>query len=158
MTARPKIIAVDGPAASGKGTLARRLARHFGFGYLDTGLLYRAVGLRLLRAGKALTDEAAAIAAAGALTAADLTDPELRSGSVGNAASAVAKIPAVRQALLDLQRRFAANPTDEQGRPVPGAVLDGRDIGTVICPGASVKLYLKACLETRAQCRLKELL
>jgi cytidylate kinase len=158
MTARPKIIAVDGPAASGKGTLARRLARHFGFGYLDTGLLYRAVGLRLLRAGKALTDEAAAIAAAGALTAADLTDPELRSGSVGNAASAVAKIPAVRQALLDLQRRFAANPTDEQGRPVPGAVLDGREIGTVICPGASVKLFVNASLETRAQRRHKELL
>jgi cytidylate kinase len=158
MTARPKIIAVDGPAASGKGTLARRLARHFGFGYLDTGLLYRAVGLRLLRAGKALTDEAAAIAAAGALTAADLTDPELRSGSVGNAASAVAKIPAVRQALLDLQRRFAANPTDEQGRPVPGAVLDGRDIGTVICPGASVKLFVNASLETRAKRRHKELL
>jgi cytidylate kinase len=158
MTARPKIIAVDGPAASGKGTLARRLARHFGYGYLDTGLLYRAVGLRLLQTGKALTDETAAVAAAGAVTAADLTDPELRSGSVGNAASAVAKIPAVRQALLDLQRRFAANPADERGRPVPGAVLDGRDIGTVICPGASVKLFVNASLETRAQRRHKELL
>jgi cytidylate kinase len=154
----PRIIAVDGPAASGKGTLARRLARHFGYGYLDTGLLYRAVGLRLLRAGKALDDEAAAIAAAGAVTPAELADPELRSGAAGNAASAVARIPAVRQALLDLQRRFAASPIDEQGRPSPGAVIDGRDIGTVICPAAIVKLFVNASLETRARRRHKELL
>jgi cytidylate kinase len=158
MTLRPRIIAVDGPAASGKGTLARRLARHFGFGFLDTGLLYRAVGLRLLRAGQDPANEAAAIAAAGAVTAPELADPELRSGPVGNAASAVAKIPGVRQALLDLQRRFAAAPTDPQGKPLPGAVIDGRDIGTVICPDAPVKLFVNAALETRAKRRHKELL
>ena len=158
MTARAKIIAVDGPAASGKGTLARRLARHFGFGFLDTGLLYRAVGLRLLRAGQDPANEAAAIAAAGAVTPAELADPELRSGPVGNAASAAAKIPGVRQALLDLQRRFAAAPTDPRGRPLPGAVIDGRDIGTVICPDAPVKLFVNASLEVRAKRRHKELL
>ncbi|HWA41812.1 MAG TPA: (d)CMP kinase [Hypericibacter adhaerens] len=158
MTPRPRIIAVDGPAASGKGTLARRLARHFGFGYLDTGLLYRAVGLRVLRAGKDLGDEAAAVAAAEAVTAAELADPELRSGPTGNAASAVAKIPGVRQALFDLQRRFAAHPTDDRGRPLLGAVIDGRDIGTVICPDAPVKLFVNASLETRAKRRHKELL
>ena len=158
MTA-PKIIAVDGPAASGKGTLARRLARHFGFAYLDTGLLYRAVGLRLLRAGRDPADEAAAIAAAKALSSADLTpDPDLRSEATSQAASAVAKVPGVRQALLDLQHRFAAAPTDEKGRPTPGAVIDGRDIGTVICPGADVKLFVNASLETRAKRRHKELL
>jgi len=159
MTARPpQVIAVDGPAASGKGTLARRLARHFGFAYLDTGLLYRAVGLRLLRAGLEPKNEAAAIAAAGAVTPAELADPALRSEAAGEAASAVARIPGVRQALLDLQRRFAAAPTDEGGRPAKGAVIDGRDIGTVICPDAPVKLFVNASLETRAKRRHKELL
>jgi len=159
MTARPpKVIAVDGPAASGKGTLAQRLARHFGFAYLDTGLLYRAVGLRLLQAGLDPQDEAAAIAAAGAVTPAELADPALRSEAAGQAASTVARIPGVRQALLDLQRRFATAPTDEQGRPVPGAVIDGRDIGTVICPQAPVKLFVNAGLEARAKRRHKELL
>jgi len=157
MTA-PKVIAVDGPAASGKGTLARRLARHFGFGFLDTGLLYRAVGLRVLRAGQSPGNEAAAIAAAGAVTAAELADPGLRSEAVSQAASAVAKIAGVRQALLELQRRFAAAPADAQGRPLPGAVIDGRDIGTVICPDAPVKLFVNASLETRAKRRYKELL
>ncbi|QEX14902.1 cytidylate kinase [Hypericibacter terrae] len=154
----PRIIAVDGPAASGKGTLARRLARHFGFAYLDTGLLYRAVGLRLLRAGQDPADEAAAIAAAGTVTPAELGDPALRSEATGQAASAVARIPGVRQALLDLQHRFAVAPADEKGRPTPGAVIDGRDIGTVICPGADVKLFVNASLETRAKRRHKELL
>ena len=159
MTARPpQVIAVDGPAASGKGTLARRLARHFGFAYLDTGLLYRAVGLRLLRAGLEPKNETAAIAAAGAVTPAELADPALRSEAAGEAASAVARIPGVRQALLDLQRRFAAAPTDERGRPAKGAVIDGRDIGTVICPDAPVKLFVNASLETRAKRRHKELL
>jgi len=159
MTAHPpKVIAVDGPAASGKGTLAQRLARHFGFAYLDTGLLYRAVGLRLLQAGLDPQDEAAAIAAAGAVTPAELADPALRSEAAGQAASTVARIPGVRQALLDLQRRFATAPTDEQGRPVPGAVIDGRDIGTVICPQAPVKLFVNAGLEARAKRRHKELL
>lgn len=159
MTARPpQVIAVDGPAASGKGTLARRLARHFGFAFLDTGLLYRAVGSRLLRANQNLGNEAAAIAAAGAVTAGELADPGLRSEAIGQAASAVAKIPGVRQALLDFQRRFAAAPTDEQGRPAKGAVIDGRDIGTVICPDAPVKLFVNADLETRAKRRHKELL
>jgi cytidylate kinase len=159
MTARPpKVIAVDGPAASGKGTLARRLARHFGFAFLDTGLLYRAVGSRLLRAGLDPGNEAAAVAAAGAVTPAELADPGLRGEAVSQAASAVAKIPGVRQALLDFQRRFAAAPTDEQGRPAKGAVIDGRDIGTVICPNAPVKLFVNANLETRAKRRHKELL
>jgi CMP/dCMP kinase len=159
MTPRPKIIAVDGPAASGKGTLARRLARHFGFAYLDTGLLYRAVGLRLLKAGQDPGNEAAAIAAANALSSADLTaGPALRSEAASEAASAVARVPGVRQALLDLQRRFAAAPTDEQGQPAAGAVIDGRDIGTVICPDAPVKLFVNASLETRAKRRHKELL
>jgi cytidylate kinase len=158
MTARPKIIAVDGPAASGKGTLARRLAQHFGFAYLDTGLLYRAVGLRLLRAGLDPKNEAAAIAAAGAVTPAELTDPDLRNEATGQAASSVARIPGVRQALLALQRRFAAAPRNEKGQPAPGAVIDGRDIGTVICPDAPVKLFVNASLETRARRRHKELL
>src|SRR5258707_10461713 len=115
MTTRPpKVIAVVAPAAWGKGTLAQGLAQHFGFAYLDTGLLYRAVGLRLLRAGLDPQHEAAAIAAAGAVTPAELADPALRSEAAGQAASTVARIPGVRQALLDLQRRFATAPTDEQ--------------------------------------------
>jgi cytidylate kinase len=144
------IIAIDGPAASGKGTLARRLARHFGLHYLDTGLIYRAVGRAVLAGGGDPADPAAALAAARRLTAEDLADPSLRDERVGDAASKVGAIPAVRTVLLDFQRDLARRP--------PGAVLDGRDIGTVVCPEAEVKLFVTASLEIRAGRRLKELL
>ncbi len=143
------IIAVDGPAASGKGTLARRLARHFGLDYLDTGLLYRAVALRTLAAGADPADAAAAEAAAKEFGAGDLDDPRLRDDRLAQAASMVAAIPAVRAALLAFQRDFA--------RRGPGAVLDGRDIGTVVCPDADVKIFLTAAVEARAARRFKEL-
>jgi cytidylate kinase len=142
------IIAVDGPAASGKGTLARRLAAHFGLAYLDTGLLYRATAWKALLAGDP-ADPAISVAAARAITTSDLADPRLRSEEVGEAASVVAAIPAVRAALLDFQRDFARRP--------PGAVLDGRDIGTVVCPEADAKLFLTATLAARAARRFKEL-
>lgn len=135
----PFTIAIDGPAASGKGTIARALAAHFGFHHLDTGLLYRAVGVK---GG----DPAEA---ARGLTAEDIARPELRSAEAGQAASRAATIPEVRAALLDFQRRFAAQE--------PGAVLDGRDIGTVICPDAALKLYVIAADETRAARRAAEL-
>lgn len=136
------VIAVDGPAAAGKGTIARALAREFGLRHLDTGLLYRAVGRRVL-AGED------PVAAARALTEADLAGDDLRSAAVAEAASRVAAIPAVRQALVETQRAFAATP--------PGAVIDGRDIGTVICPDADVKLFVTASPETRARRRWLEL-
>lgn len=148
------IVAVDGPAASGKGTLARRLAGHFGYAYLDTGLLYRAVGLAVLRAGGDPADAVAAGRAARALDPAALDDPALRGDAAGNAASKVAAVAAVRAALLDFQRGFAARPPGG----APGAVLDGRDIGTVVCPEAPVKLFVTAAVETRAARRHKELL
>ena len=135
-------IAVDGPAASGKGTIGRALAERFGLGYLDTGLLYRAVGRRML-------DGEAPVAAARALRAADLEAAGLRGPEAAEAASKVAAIPEVRAALVDFQRAFAAR----EG----GAVLDGRDIGTVICPDAPVKLYVTATAEARAARRFKEL-
>ena len=135
----PFAIAIDGPAASGKGTIARALARHFGFHHLDTGLLYRATGAR----------GGDPVAAARALTAADLARPDLRSAEAGQAASRVAAIPEVRAALVDFQRRFAAQE--------PGAVLDGRDIGTVICPDAPVKLFITASDAVRAERRAAEL-
>jgi cytidylate kinase len=147
------IIAVDGPAASGKGTLARRLAQHFGFAYLDTGSLYRACGLRALLSGGDVADPAVAEAAARAVTHADLDDPRLREEHVGEAASVVAAMPAVRRALLAFQRDFAHHPP----AGFPGAVLDGRDIGTVVCPDADAKLFLTATLEARAARRFKEL-
>ncbi len=147
------IIALDGPAASGKGTLGRRLAERFGLAYLDTGLLYRAVAAKLARAGQEPSDEAAATTAARDLTLAELGDPALREDGYAAAASKVAAIPAVRQALLELQRRFAKSPPCGK----KGAVLDGRDIGTVICPDADAKLYVTADLETRAGRRHKEL-
>jgi cytidylate kinase len=147
------IVAVDGPAASGKGTLARRLARHFGFAYLDTGLLYRAVGMAVLRAGGDPADPEAAAKAARALEPTALADPELRGDRAAGAASQVAAIPAVRRELLDLQRDFAKSPPDG----ATGAVLDGRDIGTVVCPDARAKLFVTASLEARAERRLKEL-
>jgi cytidylate kinase len=143
------IIAVDGPAAAGKGTIARALAKHFGFHFLDTGSLYRMVGLAVLRAGADPEDSAAAIQAARSLRPSDYNDLELRGEEVGAAASKVAVIPEVREALLEFQRAFALRK--------PGAVLDGRDIGTVVCPDADVKIYVTASPEVRAQRRLKEL-
>lgn len=143
------IIAVDGPAAAGKGTIARALARHFGYHFLDTGSLYRMVGLTLLRAGDDPEDRAAAIAAAQTLNPGQFRDEDLRNEDVGAAASVVAVIPEVRAALLDFQRSFA--------RQKPGAVLDGRDIGTIICPDAEVKLFVTASPEVRAQRRQVEL-
>jgi CMP/dCMP kinase len=128
------IIAVDGPAAAGKGTIARALARHFGFHFLDTGALYRMVGLAVIRNGGDPADKRAAIVAATSLDPSGFADRDLRTEAVGAAASIVAVVPEVRSALLSLQRDFA--------RKQPGAVLDGRDIGTVVCPDADVKLYV----------------
>ena len=144
------IIAIDGPAGSGKGTLAKRLAGHFGLPHLDTGLLYRAVALTLLDAGLPLTDVSAAARAATSLDPSRLDDPRLKGGDMGDAASVVSAHQPVRDALLDLQRRFAAQPG--------GAVLDGRDIGTVICPQAVAKLFVTATPEERARRRYLELL
>jgi len=144
------IIAIDGPAASGKGTLAKRLAEHFGLSHLDTGLLYRAVALTLLDTGVPLTDSAAAARVAATLDPARLDDPRLKGGAMGDAASMVSTHQPVRDALLDLQRRFAGQPG--------GAVLDGRDIGTVICPEADAKLFVTATPEERARRRHRELL
>lgn len=142
------IIAIDGPAASGKGTLAKRIAQHFGLHHLDTGLLYRAVARDMRRAGLDYDNAQVAAAVAMALDTSTLEDPELRSPAIGDAASLVAKHPPVRAALLELQRRFASQ--------TPGAVLDGRDIGTVVCPGAVVKIYVTATPEVRAERRFKE--
>jgi cytidylate kinase len=143
------IIAIDGPAASGKGTLARRIAAHFELAYLDTGSLYRAVARDVRHAGQSLDDPIAAAAAARALDAASLDDPGLRDPGVGDAASIVAKIPQVRAALLDFQRDFA--------RQEPGAVLDGRDIGTVVLPEADAKIFVVADTEVRARRRFLEM-
>ena len=143
------IIAVDGPAAAGKGTIARALAKHFGFHFLDTGSLYRMVGRALLGAGHDPANRQAAITAAKALNPDQFRDEDLRSEQVGSAASIVAVIPEVRAALLEYQRAFA--------RQEPGAVLDGRDIGTVVCPDADVKLYITASPEVRARRRQAEL-
>jgi CMP/dCMP kinase len=142
------IIAIDGPAASGKGTIGKRLAAHYGFRHLDTGLLYRAVARDLLAAGASLTDEARALAAAEAIDPGTFGDAELRSHRIGEAASVISVIGPVRAALLDFQRNFAAG--------APGAVLDGRDIGTVICPAAEVKIFVTAAPEVRAGRRAKE--
>ena len=142
------IIAIDGPAASGKGTLGKKLAAHYGLRHLDTGLLYRAVAKRVLDAGKRPDDKAAAIAAANALDPASFDETALKMPAVGEAASLVSAIPEVRAALVALQRNFAARP--------PGAVLDGRDIGTVICPDADVKIFVTATPEVRAARRAKE--
>ena len=143
------IIAIDGPAASGKGTIARRLAEHMGVPHLDTGLLYRATACALLDAGHRLDDVEHAVAAARGLALLDFDEARLRGREMGDAASVVAAIPAVREALIDAQRRFA--------RRAEGAVLDGRDIGTVICPEAPVKIFVTAAPETRAQRRALEL-
>ncbi len=139
------MIAIDGPAASGKGTLANRIAAHFGYHVLDTGLLYRAVARDIERAGFRLIDRWAALAAARNLNPATLDDPALRGVPAGDKASVIAKIPEVRAALLQYQRNFARRP--------PGAVLDGRDIGTVVCPDADIKIYVTAAPEERARRR-----
>ena len=143
------IIAIDGPAASGKGTLARRLARAYNLAHLDSGSLYRAVARDIRQAGGALDDPATATRAAYALDAETLGDPGLRDPGVGEAASIVARIPEVRQALLDFQRNFA--------RQECGAVLDGRDIGTVVLPDADIKIFVVADAEVRARRRFDEL-
>lgn len=148
------IIAVDGPVAAGKGTLARRLAEALDCAYLDTGLIYRAVAARILAAGGDPEDPATAEAAARALTPADLERDDLRLEAVGQAASQVAAIPVVRAALLEFQRGFAAAPPEGKR----GAVLDGRDIGTVVCPDADMKFFLTASVEARAARRHKELI
>ncbi len=147
------IIAIDGPAAAGKGTLARNLAAALGFAYLDTGLIYRATAKKLIDQGREAGDETAAEEAAKSLGASDLSVAGLRSEEVGTAASQVSGIPAVRSALLQFQRDFAAAPP----KPATGAVLDGRDIGTVVCPHADVKLYVTASDEVRATRRFQEL-
>ncbi|MCB5174073.1 MULTISPECIES: (d)CMP kinase [Microvirga] len=143
------IIAIDGPAASGKGTLGKRLAEHFGFAHLDTGLLYRAVARVLLDRGVALTDRDAAALVARELDVTHLDDPRLRGAEMGEAASVVSAYQPVRDALLAFQRQF--------GDQEPGAVLDGRDIGTVVCPHADVKLFITASPEERAKRRHLEL-
>ncbi len=139
------IIAIDGPAASGKGTLGKRIAEHFGLAHLDTGLLYRAVARDVRARGGALEDPDAATTAARGLDPATLDDPGLRAPGLGEAASIVAGIASVRAALLQLQRDFARRP--------PGAVLDGRDIGTVVCPDADIKIFVTASPEVRARRR-----
>jgi cytidylate kinase len=139
------IIAIDGPAASGKGTLARRLAAHYGFQHLDTGLTYRAVAKALLSQGLSLDDETIAEKAAAEVDLATLDRERLSEHGIGEAASKVAVMPPVRRALVAKQREFAARP--------PGAVLDGRDIGTIVCPEAEVKLYVTASAEERARRR-----
>jgi cytidylate kinase len=149
LSERSLIIAIDGPAASGKGTLARRLAAHFGLPHLDTGLLYRATACALLDEGRPLDDVRAAVEAARGLALSDFDEARLRTRELGEAASVVAAIPQVRAALVDMQRGFASRPQ--------GAVLDGRDIGTVICPDAPVKIFVTASPEKRAQRRALEL-
>jgi len=148
-TATEMIIAIDGPAASGKGTLGKRLAAHFGLRHLDTGLLYRAVAKALLDADHSLEDRAKALAAAQALDPARLDERTLKTHAIGEAASIVSAYPEVRAALVELQRDFARKP--------PGAVLDGRDIGTVIAPEAQVKIFLTASAAERARRRVAEL-
>jgi cytidylate kinase len=143
------IVAIDGPAASGKGTLARRLAAHYGLRHLDTGALYRATGWRVLAAGGDPANAADAVNAAGEIRPEDTGREELRTDRVAQAASVVAAIPAVRDRLLAFQRDFARTP--------PGAVLDGRDIGTVVCPEADAKLFVTASIEARARRRFNEL-
>lgn len=143
------IIAVDGPAASGKGTLARKLAAHYGLSYLDTGSLYRAVAWNVLARNQDIHDPDQTVAAARSIDPDSLSDPQLKEPAIGDAASIASAIPEVRTALLNYQRDFASRP--------PGAVLDGRDIGTVVCPDATTKLFVTAAIEMRARRRFLEL-
>ena len=147
------IIAIDGPAAAGKGTLARRLAAELDLAYLDTGSLYRAVGLKMLRLGHNPENAGLADTASSSLDDALLGDPALRDEATGNAASKVAAIPAVRANLLEFQRNYAHNPPGGKR----GAVLDGRDVGTVVCPDAPVKLFITASADVRARRRTDEI-
>src|SRR6267154_6608629 len=142
------IIAIDGPAASGKGTLGKRLAAHYSFRHLDTGVIYRAVAYALMSTGADLHDEARAVKAALELDPEKFGNPILKTQKVGEAASVVSVLPKVREALVSFQRQFAADP--------PGAVLDGRDIGTVICPNAEVKIFVVADPQVRARRRTLE--
>ena len=146
----PLLIAVDGPAASGKGTIARALARHYGLPHMDTGMLYRAVAVSLFRYGGDPGEEFEAVRAVAGLNQIGPEDPDLRSEIVGSIASRISAYPGVRAALLERQREFAAQPK--------GAVLDGRDIGSVIAPNAKVKLFVTATAEVRASRRVAELL
>jgi cytidylate kinase len=143
------IVAIDGPAASGKGTLGKRLAQHFGFRHLDTGLLYRAVAQSMNDAGYPLDDRAHAAEMARALDPASFDEAVLKRHDIGEAASVISAIPEVREALVAFQRNFAAEP--------PGAVLDGRDIGTVICPDADVKIFVTATPDVRSSRRFLEM-
>ena len=143
------IIAIDGPAASGKGTLAKRIAAHYGYVHLDTGVLYRAVGRDVLKAGHSLDDASAAADAARSLDVSTFNDPELRGRIIGDAASRVAVIPEVRAALMQMQKEFPKSKL--------GVVVEGRDIGTVVFPNADAKLYIIASLEERARRRFREL-
>jgi len=155
------IIAIDGTSAAGKGTLAKRLQEFFDYAYLDTGALYRAVGKCVLDLGQDPCDEVAATQAAHKLSPEEMlqlqNDSSIRNEICGAAASKVSAIPSVRQALFDFQRNFALHPVKEDGTPAKGAILDGRDIGTVVCPDAQVKLFLSASAEVRAKRRQKEL-
>ena len=150
---RPVVIAVDGTAASGKGTLARRLAGHFRFAHLDSGSLYRLVALRVLRGGHHPGDEPSAAAAASAINPAETRHLDLRAEEIAEAASIVAAFPRVRAALLEYQRSFASHPPEDS----EGAVIDGRDIGTVVCPNADAKLFVDARSQVRARRRWVEL-
>lgn len=152
------VIAIDGPAAAGKGTLAVRLAEQLGLSKLDTGLLYRATGYKVLSLGGDPEDPVAAEAAAKALDPADLAGDHLRTDEAAQAASKVSAVPGVRAQLLEFQREFAKNPPPlGDGSPAKGAILDGRDIGTTVCPDADVKLFVTASTEVRADRRFKEL-
>ncbi|AQS41063.1 MAG: Cytidylate kinase [Candidatus Tokpelaia hoelldobleri] len=149
MSRHPFVIAIDGPAASGKGTLARKIATRYGLPCLDTGLTYRAVAHAMLKQKLDMADEAAAVKIAETLDLSALDAAALSAHEIGEAASKVAVLPLLRHALVNAQRRFAANPA--------GAVLDGRDIGTVVCPDADIKLYIIADVEERAKRRCKEI-
>ena len=148
------IVAIDGPAASGKGTIAKKLAEYFNLSYLDTGILYRAVALQLLTKGMNEKDSQSAEKVARQVSIASIDHTGIRTRAVSDLASKIAAIPGVRQELLDRQRRFAQNP--DPGKD--GAILDGRDIGTVVCPHADFKIFIMADLEIRAKRRWKELL
>ncbi|MGI9392297.1 MAG: (d)CMP kinase, partial [Parvibaculales bacterium] len=152
MTPTTPTIAIDGPAASGKGTLARGIAAHYDYAHLETGLLYRAIAQAMLEQSAAITDTATLLRTAAKLDTNHLTSPHLHDKPIGEAASKIAQNAKLRQAILDVQRNFAKNPPNGK----KGVVMDGRDIGTIICPDAEVKLFVTAKLETRAHRRFLE--